>query len=197
LLRSVGFAAREFASAGDALDLGASSGVDCFIVDIRMPGMSGLDFQAHLRNAGNRAPVIFITGHADIPMTVQAMKGGAYDFLTKPFRNQDMLDAVSGAFALNSTRREGEVKTRQTLARFQTLSVREREVMCLVTAGMMNKQAAARIDIAISTVKTHRMQIMKKMGARSLAELVRMAEMLQLRPSSKLPALESARSEPE
>ncbi len=180
LLKSVGMSAKEFGSAADVLGEKSLTDVGCFIVDIRLPGVSGLEFQSQLQKSGVGAPIIFMTGHADVPMTVQAMKAGAFDFLTKPFREQEMLDAVARATAMNAARIQDQKQASDIVARFETLSAREREVMTLVTAGLMNKQAAARIDIAISTVKTHRTQIMKKMGARSLADLVRMAEQLQL-----------------
>jgi FixJ family two-component response regulator len=179
LLQSVGFNVRGYASASEMLNTDLlDTTTNCIIIDVRMPGISGLELQARLRGWGIRAPIVFMTGHADVPMTVQAMKAGAFDFLAKPFRDQELLDAVSKAVSLNSERIESETKSNATLARFETLSAREREVMMLVTAGLMNKQAAAKIDIAVSTVKSHRTQIMKKMKAKSLAELVRMAEQL-------------------
>lgn len=184
LLGSVGFEAREFGSAAEILGGSILEDAGCFVVDIRMPGVSGLDFQTHLQRSGVHAPIIFMTGHADVPMTVQAMKAGAFDFLTKPFREQEMLDAVARAVALNAARIEKQQQASDILLRFESLSAREREVMTLVTAGLMNKQAAAEIDVALSTVKTHRTQIMKKMGAKSLADLVRMAQLLQLRAPS-------------
>lgn len=181
LLQSVGFDARGFETAAEILSKDFLKFANCFIVDIRMPGVSGLDFQAHLKESKIQVPIVFVTGHADVPMTVQAMKAGAIDFLTKPFREQEVLDAVARAVALNNERIKCYLQISGAIARYETLSAREREVMALVTAGLMNKQAAAKIDIAISTVKTHRTQIMKKMGARSLADLVRMAELLQLK----------------
>jgi FixJ family two-component response regulator len=196
LLKSVGVSPRAYASVPEPLDVDTSSIVDCYIVDIRMPGVSGLDFQHHLRKIGILTPVILMSGHADIQMTVQAMKAGTYDFMTKPFREQDMLDAVGAAIAVNRRRLEDELKTRQTWSRFETLSAREREVMTLVTAGLLNKQAAARVNIAIPTVKRHRAQIMKKMEARSFAELVRMAALLQLGPSTRACALKDSGDEP-
>jgi len=183
LLESVGHDVKQFDSATEVMRAPCLGDAGCFVVDIRMPGVSGLEFQAHLQRASVLAPIIFMTGHADVPMTVQAMKAGAFDFLTKPFREQEMLDAVARAVALNQARIDSQKSANDTVARFETLSAREREVMALVTAGLMNKQAAARIDVAISTVKTHRTQIMKKMGAKSLADLVRMAELLQLKAS--------------
>jgi len=185
LLESIGLDVRDFESATDTMVDPCLGDASCFVVDIRMPGLSGLAFQAQLQQSGVLAPIIFMTGHADVPMTVQAMKAGAFDFLTKPFREQEMLDAVARAMAVNEARLQNLRNANDTVARFETLSAREREVMALVTAGLMNKQAAAKIDIAISTVKTHRTQIMKKMGAKSLADLVRMAELLQLKAQAR------------
>jgi FixJ family two-component response regulator len=150
----------------------------CLVLDIRLPGMSGLDFQAQLARANIDIPVIFITGYADIPMAVRAMKAGAVDFLTKPFREQDMLDAVTTAIARDRMRRESERVASEMRARFETLSAREREVMALVTRGSMNKQVAARTGLAEATVKMHRGQAMRKMAATSVADLVKMAEIL-------------------
>ena len=146
-----------------------------------MPGPSGLDFQAELAKANIHIPIIFMTGHGDIPMTVQAMRAGAVDFLSKPFRDQDMLDAVATAIERDRKRREGEQVTHDLRARFESLTPREREILALVAAGLMNKQIAAEIDLAEITVKIHRGRVMKKLGARSLADLVRMAEALGVR----------------
>jgi FixJ family two-component response regulator len=150
----------------------------CLVLDIRLPGLSGLDFQTELAKADIHIPIIFMTGHGDIPMTVRAMKGGAVDFLTKPFRDQDMLDAVVAAIERDRKRREADkiVGSLQTL--LETLTPREREVLALVSSGLMNKQVAAELGLAEITVKIHRGHIMKKMGARSLADLVRKAEIL-------------------
>jgi FixJ family two-component response regulator len=150
----------------------------CLVLDIRLPGLSGLDFQNELAQANIRIPIIFMTGHGDIPMTVRAMKAGAVDFLSKPFRDQDMLDAVATAIERDrKTRRETKIRA-DIQNRFETLTPREREVMTLVAAGLMNKQIAAEIGLAEITVKIHRGRIMKKMDARSWAELVRMFEAL-------------------
>jgi FixJ family two-component response regulator len=150
----------------------------CLVLDIRLPGLSGLDFQAGLAKANIHIPIIFMTGHGDIPMTVRAMKGGAVDFLTKPFRDQDMLDAVVTAIERDRKRRETDQIAAHLQALFDTLTPREREVLALVSSGLMNKQVAAELGLAEITVKLHRGHIMKKMGAKSLADLVRKAETL-------------------
>jgi FixJ family two-component response regulator len=148
------------------------------VLDVRLPGLSGLDFQAELTKANVRIPIVFITGHGDIPMSVRAMKAGAVDFLTKPFRDQDMLDAVANAIQRDQQRREREDAVADVRAHFQALTSREREIMALVASGLMSKQIAAQINLSEITVKVHRSHIMRKMGARSLADLVRMAEIL-------------------
>jgi FixJ family two-component response regulator len=181
LFRSVGLRAEVFGSAPELLRSKLPDIASCLVLDIRLPGLSGLDFQTELAEANIRIPVIFVTGHGDIPMTVRAMKAGAVDFLTKPFRDQDMLDAVARAIERDRKRREDERIVSDVQARFETLTPREREVLALVTAGLMNKQIATEIGLAEITVKIHRGHIMKKMGARSLADLVRMAEMLGIR----------------
>ena len=152
----------------------------CLILDIRLPRLSGLDFQVDLAKAGIHIPIIFMTGHGDIPMTVRAMKAGAVDFLTKPFRDQDMLDAVTAAIERDRNSRNEAKILSDLQARFATLTAREREVMALVTTGLMNKQIAAEIGIAEITVKIHRGNIMRKMAAKSLADLVKMAQTLEL-----------------
>jgi FixJ family two-component response regulator len=151
------------------------------VLDIRLPGLSGLDFQTELAKANIHIPIIFMTGHGDIPMTVRAMKAGAIDFLTKPFRHQEMLDAVAMAIERDRKRRKDEKIVSNAQALFETLTSREREVLALVSAGLMNKQISAEIGIAEITVKIHRGHIMKKMATRSLADLVRIAEMLGVR----------------
>ena len=181
LFRSVGLRVEVFGSASEFLQSKLPDIPGCLILDIRLPRVSGLDFQGELADAGIHIPIIFMTGHGDIPMTVRAMKAGAVDFLSKPFRDQDMLDAVTTAIERDRNNRN-EAKTLSRLqALFATLTPREQEVMALVTAGLMNKQIAAKIGIAEITVKIHRGHIMKKMAAKSLADLVRMAQTLGIR----------------
>ena len=181
LFRSVGLRAEVFGSARELLESELPEVASCLVLDIRLPGPSGLDFQAELAKANIQIPIIFITGHGDIPMTVKAMKAGAVDFLTKPFRDQDMLDAVAIAIERDRTRRKDEKIVAELRAVFETLTARERDVLALVASGLMNKQIAAEIGLAEITVKIHRGHIMRKMGAKSLADLVRMAEMLGVR----------------
>lgn len=181
LFRSVGLRAELFGSASEFLQRKLPQVPSCLVLDIRLPGRSGLDFQTELANANIHIPIIFMTGHGDIPMTVRAMKAGAVDFLTKPFRDQDMLDAVSTAIERDRKRREDEEVLAGLRALFASLTAREQEVLALVAAGLMNKQIAAEIGLAEITVKIHRGHVMKKMGARSLADLVRMAELLGVR----------------
>jgi FixJ family two-component response regulator len=178
LFRSVGLRAEVFGSARDLLESELPDVASCLVLDIRLPGPSGLDFQAELAKANIQIPIIFMTGHGDIPMTVKAMKAGAIDFLTKPFRDQDMLDAVATAIERDRARRKDQKAVAELRAVFETLTTRERDVFALVASGLMNKQIAAEIGLAEITVKIHRGHIMRKMGARSLADLVRMAEML-------------------
>jgi FixJ family two-component response regulator len=181
LFRSVGLRAEVFGSAREWLESKLPEVASCLVLDIRLPGLSGLDFQAELVKANIQIPIIFMTGHGDIPMTVKAMKAGAVDFLTKPFRDQDMLDAVAVAIERDRTRRKEEKIVAELRAVFETLTTRERDVLALVASGLMNKQIAAEIGLAEITVKIHRGHLMRKMGARSLADLVRMAEMLGIR----------------
>ncbi len=181
LFRSVGLRAEVFGSAREWLESKLPEVASCLVLDIRLPGPSGLDFQAELAKANIQIPIIFMTGHGDIPMTVKAMKAGAIDFLTKPFRDQDMLDAVAVAIERDRTRRKEEEIVAELRAVFETLTTRERDVLALVASGLMNKQIAAEIGLAEITVKIHRGHLMRKMGARSLADLVRMAEMLGIR----------------
>jgi FixJ family two-component response regulator len=178
LLQSVGLRCELFSSTREFLQRKPPEGASCLILDIRLPGTSGLDFQAELTAAQIKIPIIFITGHGDIPMSVRAMKAGAVEFLTKPVREQDLLDAVNVALERDSARREQEQTAHDLRARFESLSAREREVMALVTSGLMNKQAAAEIGLSEVTVKVHRHHVMKKLGAKSVAELVRIADML-------------------
>ena len=181
LFQSVGLGVEVFGSAPEMLQSRLPDVASCLVLDIRLPGLSGLDFQTELAKANIRIPIIFMTGHGDIPMTVRAMKGGAVDFLTKPFRDQDMLDAVVTAIDKDRKRREAEKVVTTLQALFETLTSREREVLTLVASGLMNKQIAAELGLAEITVKIHRGHIMKKMGARSLADLVRKAETLGIR----------------
>ena len=178
LFQSVGLRVEVFGSAPEMLQSKLPAVASCLVLDIRLPGLSGLDFQAELAKANIHIPIIFMTGHGDIPMTVRAMKGGAIDFLTKPFRDQDMLDAVVMAIERDRKRREVEKVVVNLQALFETLTSREREVLALVATGLMNKQIAAELGLAEITVKIHRGHIMKKMAARSLADLVRKAETL-------------------
>ena len=179
LLRSIGLDSREFSSVSDFLKADPLDGPTCPVLDVRLPGRSGLELQRELAAASRDIPIIFITAHADIPMTVQAMKGGAVEFLTKPFRDQDLLDAIEAALARDRTRRESENALNSLKTRFSTLSSREREIMFQATAGRLNKQIAGDMGIAISTVKVHRTNLMRKMKARSLPELSRMADALK------------------
>ena len=178
LFQSVGLEVEVFGSASEMLQNGLPDVASCLVLDIRLPGLSGLDFQTELTKANIHIPVIFMTGHGDIPMTVRAMKGGAVDFLTKPFRDQDMLDAVVTAIDRDRQRRETDKIIANLRALLETLTPREREILALVSSGLMNKQIAAELGLAEITVKIHRGHIMKKMGSKSLADLVRKAEML-------------------
>jgi FixJ family two-component response regulator len=183
LFRSVSLKVETFGSAADFLRSELPDVASCLVLDVRLPGVSGLDFQAELAKANIHIPIIFMTGHGDIPMSVQAMKAGAVDFLTKPFRDQDMLDAVAAAIERDRSRRKDEQRLSDVRARFDSLTEREREVMGFVTAGLMNKQIAGELGLSEITVKIHRGHVMRKMAARSLADLVRMAEVLGVRRS--------------
>jgi FixJ family two-component response regulator len=178
LFQSVGLEVELFGSASEMLQSKLPDVASCLVLDIRLPGLSGLDFQTELAKANIHIPIIFMTGHGDIPMTVRAMKGGAVDFLTKPFREQDMLDAVRAAIERDRKRREADKVVADLQIRFETLTSREREILVFVTSGLMNKQIAAQLGLAEITVKIHRGHIMRKMGAKSLADLVRSAEAL-------------------
>jgi len=178
LFESVGLQVKVFGSASEMLQGKLPDVASCLVLDVRLPGLSGLDFQTELAKANIHIPIIFMTGHGDIPMSVRAMKGGAIDFLTKPFRDQDMLDAVVKAIEHDRERREADRIVTDVRTLFETLSTREREVMALVSSGLMNKQVAAELGLAEITVKIHRGHVMKKMGARSLADLLRQAELL-------------------
>ena len=181
LFRSVGLNVRTFASATELLQNPLPAVPSCLVVDVRLPRLSGFDLQTELSRLGVKIPIVFITGHGDIPMSVKAMKAGAVDFLTKPFRDQEMLDAVTGAIERDLMRRREEQSNLDIRARFESLTPRERQIMALVTAGHMNKVVAARIGISEMTVKIHRGHVMRKMGTRSLADLVLIAENLGIR----------------
>jgi FixJ family two-component response regulator len=185
LLRSLGMDRRLFSSVSDFLKSDKPDGPTCLVLDVRLPGRSGLEFQRDLAAANRDVPIIFITGHGDIPMTVQAMKGGAIEFLTKPFRAQDLLDAVEVGLARDRARRASEKALAALRERFEALSPREREIMVHVTQGRLGKQIAGDIGLAEGTVKVHRSRLMRKMKARSLPELSRMADRLKLAPESR------------
>ena len=181
LLRSVGLQARVFASTSEFLQEKRPNVPSCMVLDVRLPGVSGIDFQADLSKRNIHIPIVFMTGHGDIPMTVRAMKAGAVEFLTKPFRDQDLLDAVRVALERARATHESEQSAAQLRAKFEALTPREQEVMAWVTGGLLNKQVAAEIGVTEITVKVHRGKLTRKMGARSLAELVKMADMLGIR----------------
>jgi FixJ family two-component response regulator len=178
LFQSVGLKVEVFGSAPEMLRSKLPDVPSCLVLDIRLPGLSGLDFQTELTKANVRMPIIFMTGHGDIPMTVKAMKSGAVDFLTKPFRDQDMLDAVVTAVERDRQRRESDRVLANLQALLETLTSRERQILALVSSGLMNKQIAAELGLAEITVKIHRGHIMKKMGAKTLVDLVKKAETL-------------------
>ena len=181
LFQSVGLRAELFASAQEFMQNKPPSTPSCLVLDVRLPGLSGLDFQSELAKANIHIPIIFMTGHGDIPMTVRAMKAGAVEFLAKPFRDQDMLDAVQLALEKDRDRLKSETGAAELKSRFEALTLREREIMGWVAAGLMNKQIAVKIGLSEITVKVHRGNMMRKMGATSLAELVRMAEAMGVR----------------
>jgi FixJ family two-component response regulator len=182
LCRSVGFRVRLFGSVGEFLGSGRPEGPTCLVLDVRLPGQSGLELQRELSAANTQMPIIFITGHGDIPMSVQAMKGGAIEFLTKPFRDQDLLEAIQLGLARDRVWLENEKKLAALRARLDSLTPREREIMALVVTGRLNKQIAADLGISEITVKVHRSQVMRKMDARSLANLARIADKLGVVP---------------
>src|SRR6202020_2510763 len=181
LFQSVGLEVELFGSASEMVKSQLPDVTSCLVLDVRLPGLSGLDFQTELARAKIQIPIIFMTGHGDIPMTVKAMKGGAIDFLTKPFRDQDMLDAVLAAIEQDRKRRESDKKIANFQALLETLTPREREIFSMVSSGLMNKQIAAELGLAEITVKIHRGHIMKKMGAKWLSDLVIKAETLGIR----------------
>jgi FixJ family two-component response regulator len=181
LLQSVDLEVEAFSAAAGFLQYRLPDKAACLVLDIRMPGVSGLDFQAELIKADIRIPIIFLTAHGDIPMSVRAMKAGAVEFLTKPFREQDLLDAVQVALERDRTRRAQDKSVQEVRAHFEALTPREQEVIGFLTAGLLNKQIAAQLGVSEVTVKVHRGNVMKKMGARSLADLLRMADVLGIR----------------
>jgi FixJ family two-component response regulator len=183
LLASMGMQVDVFGSAAEFLKSTLPDIPSCLVLDVRLPGVSGLDFQAELTKAGIQVPIIFISGHGDIPMTVRAMKAGAVEFLVKPIREQDLLDAVRIGLDRDRARRESENTVSTMRVRYNSLTPREQEVIALVTSGLMNKQIAAEMDVSEITAKVHRGSVMRKMDAKSLADLVRMADLLGIRRS--------------
>jgi FixJ family two-component response regulator len=179
LLESVGLQVRLYGSVSEFLDAGPTEGPTCLVLDIRLPGQGGLEFQRALSSAGIHLPIIFITGHGDVPMSVQAMKGGAIDFMIKPFRDQDLLDAIQSGLERDRSRRDSEKAIGTLRSRFDTLTKREREVMALVVTGLLNKQIAGMIGLSEITVKVHRAGVMRKMEANNFADLIVMAEKLK------------------
>ena len=184
LFPSIGLGVRTYASVQEFLDAGDHDGPGCILLDVRLPGISGLDFQSRRDGFGVHLPIILMTGHGDVPMSVRAMKAGAVDFLPKPFRDQDMIDAVTAAIERDHERRAAEGAAADIRDRYASLSPREQQVMTLVTAGKMNKQVAFDLGLSEITVKTYRGAVMQKMAARTFADLVRMADALALRAST-------------
>src|SRR5258708_15815433 len=184
LFQSVQLRVEVFESPKEFLPRERLEGPSCLVLDVRLPGLSGLDFQAELMKADVRIPIVFISGHGDIPMTVRAMKAGAVDFLAKPFRDQDLLDAVTAAIQRDEKRREQENRLADLKAHFSSLTAREREIMALVASVLMSKQIAGQIGLSEITVKGHASHIMNKIGRRSVSHLVRMAEALGVKPGT-------------
>src|SRR3989442_7266511 len=182
LLKSVGLPSESFRTAQEFLRSKRPDGPSCLVLDVRLPGINGLDFQRELADAGVQIPIIFITGHGDIPMTVKAMKSGAVEFLTKPFRDQDLLDAIHQALARDRHARAQRAERAALRRRFEALTPRQRDVMARMVAGLLNKQIAGELGTSEATVKTHRKQVMAKMRAESLADLIRFADQLDLLP---------------
>jgi FixJ family two-component response regulator len=178
LLRSVRLKVNSFASVPDFLKWKMPDAPSCLVLDVRLPGLSGLDLQSELNKSGVEVPIVFMTAHADVPMSVRAMKGGAIDFLPKPFRDQDLLDAVQQGLEADRRRRATTNVREQLVVAYEALTPREKEIMALIAAGQMNKQIAGRLGVSVVTVKFHRGNIMRKLGARTIAELVRMADAL-------------------
>ncbi len=187
LFKSIGFAVELFASPQEFLQSGRPDRPGCIVLDIRFPGRSGLDMQRDLANVNAQLPIIFITGYGDIPMSVRAMKAGAVEFLTKPFRDQDLLDAVGAALERDRARRAGDLRLTELRTRFATLTPRERQVMALVVAGRLNKQIAGELGVSEMTVKMHRRQVMRKMQAAGVAQLVRLADQLGIAAPQTVP----------
>jgi FixJ family two-component response regulator len=185
LLGSIGLQTKQFASVPEFLKRKLPDGPSCLVLDVRLPNLSGLDFQSELNKANVQIPIVFMTGHGDIPMSVQAMKGGAVDFLCKPFRDQEMLNAVQVGLERDRRRRQGAGDNLQLKIAFDSLTARQQEIMGFVAGGLMNKQIAAKIGVSEVTVKFHRGNMMRKMGAKSVAEIVRMADTLGVRRSAK------------
>jgi FixJ family two-component response regulator len=182
LVESVGLLAESFATGGEFLRRGRTTSPSCLVLDVRLPQMSGLDFQSRLAETGTQIPIIFITAHGDVPMSVKALKAGAVEFLTKPFRDQDLLDAIQQALQRDRAAREQQAEILDVHEHYKTLTPREREVMALVVSGLLNKQIAAEIGASEATVKIHRGNMMQKMQVGSLIELVRIADKLRIFP---------------